>query len=98
MVAAAMPVIMESKKLTIGLMAVSINRHFNYPKYFSMLSLGPDGVRAFSEGFFALAAEQKPKLRTVAILSADAEFARTSADGARENAAADGFEIVYDKS
>src|SRR6202161_3052474 len=51
MVAAAMPVIMESNKLTIGMMAVSINRHFNYPKYFSMLSLGPDGVRAFSEGF-----------------------------------------------
>ncbi|HJY18746.1 MAG TPA: amino acid ABC transporter substrate-binding protein, partial [Xanthobacteraceae bacterium] len=98
MVAAAMPVIMESNKLTIGMMAVSINRHFNYPKYFSMLSLGPDGVRAFSEGFFALAAAQKPKLQTVAILSADAEFARTSADGARENAAAGGFEIVYDKS
>jgi branched-chain amino acid transport system substrate-binding protein len=55
-------------------------------------------VRAFSEGFFALAAAQKPKLQTVAILSADAEFARTSADGARENAAAGGFEIVYDKS
>jgi branched-chain amino acid transport system substrate-binding protein len=100
MVAAAMPVIMENNKLTVGLMAVSINRHFNYPKYFSMLSVGPNGVRAFSEGFFALAAEQKPKpkTKTVAILSADAEFARTSADGARENAAAGGFEIVYDRS
>ena len=98
MVAAAMPVIMESNKLTISMMAVSINRHFNYPKYFSMLSLGPDGVRAFSEGFFDLAAEQKPKPRTVAILSADAEFARTSADGARQNAAAKGFDIIYDKS
>ena len=98
MVAAAMPVIMENSKLTIGMMAVSINRHFNYPKYFSMLSLGPDGVRAFSEGFFDLAAAQKPKPRTVAVLSADAEFARTSADGARQNAAAEGLEIVYDKS
>src|SRR6202050_992744 len=63
-----------------------------------MLSLGPGGVRAFSEGFFNLAAEQKPKPRTVAILSVDAEVARTSADGARENAAAGGFEIIYDKS
>jgi branched-chain amino acid transport system substrate-binding protein len=98
MVAAAMPVIMENNKLTIGMMAVSINRHFNYSKYFSMLSLGPDGVRAFSEGFFDLAAAQKPKPRTVAILSADAEFARTSADGARQNADAKGFDIVYDKS
>ena len=83
MVAAAMPVIMENNKLTVGLMAVSINRHFNYPKYFSMLSVGPNGVRAFSEGFFDLAAKQEPKPKTVAILSADAEFARTSADGAR---------------
>lgn len=98
MVAAAMPVIMENNKLTIGMMAVSINRHFNYPKYFSMLSLGPNGVRVFSEGFFDLAAAQKPKPRTVALLSADAEFARTSADGARQNAAAKGFDIIYDKS
>ena len=56
-----------------------------------MLPLGPDGVKAFSKGFFDLAAAQKPKPQTVAILAADAEFARTSADGARENAAAGGF-------
>ena len=98
MAAAAMPVIVENNKLTVSLMAVSINRHFNYQRYFSMLSLGPDGVRAFSKGFFDLAAEQKPKPETVAMLSGDAEFARTSADGARANAAGGGFKIVYDKS
>jgi len=98
MAAAAMPVIVENNKLTISMLAVSVNRHFHYPKYFSMLSLGPDGVRAFSKGFFDLAAQQKPKPQTVAILSGDAEFSRTSADGARANAAADGFKIVYDKS
>jgi branched-chain amino acid transport system substrate-binding protein len=98
MVAAAMPVIMENNKLTVSMMAVSVNRHFHYPKYFSMLSLGPDGVRAFSKGFFDIAAEQKPKPQTVAMLSGDAEFARTSADGARDNAVAHGFKIVFDKS
>ena len=98
MAAAAMPVIVENNKLTVSLMAVSINRHFNYQRYFSMLSLGPDGVRAFSKGFFDLAAEQKPKPETVAMLSGDAEFARTSTDGARANAAGGGFKIVYDKS
>jgi branched-chain amino acid transport system substrate-binding protein len=98
MAAAAMPVIMENNKLTVSMMAVSVNRHFNYPRYFSMLSLGPDGVRAFSEGFFDLATQQNPKPETVAILSGDAEFSRTSADGARANAAAKGFKIVYDKS
>jgi branched-chain amino acid transport system substrate-binding protein len=63
-----------------------------------MLSLGPDGVKAFSRGFFELAAAQKPKPETVALLSGDAEFARTSADGARENAVANGLKIIYDKS
>jgi len=98
MVAAAMPVLVENNKLTISMMAVGINRHFNYPKYFSMLSLGPDGLTAFSKGFFELAAERKPKPETVAMLSADAEFAKTSADGARENAKANGFKIIYDQS
>jgi len=98
MAAAAMPVIIENNRLTVSMMAVSVNRHFNYSKYFSMLSLGPDGVTAFSKGFFDLAAQQKPKPETVAILSGDAEFSRTSADGARTNAAADGFKIIYDKS
>ena len=98
MAAAAMPVIVENKKVTVTMLAVSVNRHFNYPRYFSMLSLGPDGVKGFSRGFFELAAAQTPKPQTIAILSADAEFARTSADGARENAVAKGFKIIYDKS
>src|SRR6202522_868737 len=38
MTAAAMPVIIENNKLTISMMAVTVNRHFNYPRYFSMLS------------------------------------------------------------
>ena len=98
MIAPAMPVIMQNNKMTIGILGVAVNRHFNYPKYFSMVPLGPNGVKAFSDGFFALAAEQAPKPRTVAIAAADAEFARTVADGARENAKAFGFEVMYDKT
>jgi branched-chain amino acid transport system substrate-binding protein len=98
MAAAAMPVIMDNGKVTIGILSVDINQHFNYPKYFSMEPLGPDGVKGFSAGFFELAAAQTPKPQTVAILSADAEFARTSADGARENANLHGLKIVFDKS
>jgi branched-chain amino acid transport system substrate-binding protein len=98
MVAAAMPVIVQNGKVTVSILGVVVNRHFNYPRYFSMAPTGPEGVKAFSKGFFDIAAAQKPKPQTVAVLSADAEFARTSADGARENAAADGFTIIYDKS
>ena len=98
MVAAAMPVIMENNKTTVTILGVGVNRHFNYGRYFSMVPVGSEGVKAFSRGFFELAAAQQPKPQTVAMLSADAEFAKTSADGARENAATYGFKIVYDKS
>jgi branched-chain amino acid transport system substrate-binding protein len=98
MAAAAMPIIIENKKVTVSILAIGVNRHFSYPKYFSMVPVGPEGIKAFSKGFFELAAAQQPKPETVAMLSADAEFAKTSADGARENAASNGFRIVYDQS
>jgi branched-chain amino acid transport system substrate-binding protein len=97
-VAPAMPTIIQNKKLTISFTAIGINREFKYDKYFSMVSVGPDGVRAFSIGFFDLAATQKPKPQTVAILAADAEFARSAADGAREEIKKHGLKIVYDQS
>ena len=97
-VAPAMPTIIQNNKLTISFTAIGINRHFNYPKYFSMVSTGPDGVNAFSIGFFQLAVAQKPKPQTVAILAADAEFARSAADGAREEIKKHGLKVVYDQS
>jgi branched-chain amino acid transport system substrate-binding protein len=98
MAAPAMPVIMQNNKTTISLLAIGVNKHFNYPRYFSMVPVGPKGAGAFSDGFFELAAAQDSKPRTVAIVSADAEFAKTAADGARENAKGGGFAIVYDRS
>ena len=97
-VAPAMPTIMQHNKMTISLTAIGINRHFNYNKYFSMVPVGPEGVNSFSIGFFELAAAQKPKPQTVAILAADAEFARSASDGAREEAKKRGFKIIYDQS
>lgn len=97
-VAPAMPAIIQHNKLTISFTAIGINRHFNYPKYFSMVSVGPEGVNAFSKGFFELAASMSPKPMTVAILAADAEFARSCADGAREELKKHGFRVVYDQS
>jgi branched-chain amino acid transport system substrate-binding protein len=98
MAAAAVPVIMERNLTTISILAIGVNRHFHYSRYFDMISVGPEGIKAFSRGYFALAAAQKPKPQTVAIVAADAEFSKTSADGARENAIAGGFKIVYDQS
>jgi len=97
-VAPAMPTIMQQGKMTISFTAIGINRQFNYGKYFSMVPVGPDGVNAFSKGFFNLAAAQNPKPQTVAILAADAEFAKGAADGAREELKKHGFKVVYDQS
>jgi branched-chain amino acid transport system substrate-binding protein len=97
-VAPAMPTIIENKKMTISFTAIGINDNYHYPKYFSMVSVGPEGVNAFSIGFFDLAAAQTPKPRTVAILAADAEFAQSAAHGARAEIKKHGFKLVYDKS
>jgi branched-chain amino acid transport system substrate-binding protein len=97
-VAPAMPTIMQHNKMTLSLTAIGINRHFNYPKYFSMVPVGPDGVNAFSKGFFEVAAAQKPKPQTVAILAADAEFAKAASDGAREELKKQGMKVIYDQT
>jgi len=98
MAAPAVPVLMQHNMMTVSILAIAVNRHFNYGRYFDMVPVGPDGMKSFSQGFFELAAAQQPKPQTVAIMAADAEFSKTSADGAKENAAAQGFKIVYDQS
>jgi branched-chain amino acid transport system substrate-binding protein len=97
-VAPAMPAIMAQNKMTISFTAIGINDKFKYDKYFSMVSVGPDGVHAFSRGFFEIAMAQKPQPETVAILAADAEFARTAADGARDEIKKHRLKLVYDQS
>jgi branched-chain amino acid transport system substrate-binding protein len=97
-VAPAMPTIIQNNKMTISFTAIGINDKFNYPKYFSMVPVGPDGVKAFSKGFFEIASQQKPKPQTVALLGADAEFARSAIDGAKDELKKHGFKIVYDQS
>ena len=97
-VAPAMPAIMAHNKMTISFTAIGINDKFKYDKYFSMVSVGPDGVHAFSRGFFEIAMAQKPQPETVAILAADAEFARTAADGARDEVKKHRLKLVYDQT
>jgi branched-chain amino acid transport system substrate-binding protein len=97
-VAPAMPAIIPHNKLTISFTAIGINDKFNYDKYFSMVSVGPDGVRAFSRGFLDIAMAQNPKPQTIALLAADAEFARSAADGAREELKKHPLKVVYDQT
>jgi branched-chain amino acid transport system substrate-binding protein len=98
MVAPAMPVVMQHDRLFLGLFALAVNSQFHYPKYFSMLPTGPDPKRAFSQSFFDVAMAGDPKPKTIAIVAADAEFAKNASDGARAIANELGLKIVYDKS
>src|ERR1700719_1096502 len=98
MLAPAMPVVMQRKKLFIGLLGLGVSSEVNYLYYFVMIPSGPDPKPAFTKGFFDIAMAQNPKPQTVAIVGADAEFSRNASDGAHENAKAAGLKIVYDRN
>jgi branched-chain amino acid transport system substrate-binding protein len=97
MLAPAMPVVIQKKKMLIGLFGLAVNSEFHYPNYFAMIPSGPVPKPAFTQGFFGVAMAQSPKPQTVAIVAADAEFSVNASDGARENAKAAGLNVVYDK-
>jgi branched-chain amino acid transport system substrate-binding protein len=98
LVAPAIPVAMQKGKLLIGLFALDGNKEFRYSRYFSVIGAGPKPSQAFTEGYFEVAAQQKPKPQTVALVAEDAEFARNACEGARENAKTFGFNVTYDKT
>jgi branched-chain amino acid transport system substrate-binding protein len=97
-IAPAMPIVMQKKKMFIGLLGLAVNTEFNYPNYFAMIPSGPDAKSAFTKGFFDIAMAQGQKPQTVAIVAADQEFSRNAADGARENAKAANLRVVYDRT
>ena len=98
MVAPAIPVLMQYKKTTIGILANAANSKLHYDQYFSMLPTGPEPQKSFAQGFFELASAQNPRPKTVAIVAADAEFAQNAADGARQAVKDFGnFQIVLDE-
>src|SRR3984893_4538373 len=98
MVAPAIPIMMQHKMTTIGILANAANSRFHYDQYFSMLPTGPEPQKAFAYGFFELAAAATPRPKTVAIVAADAEFAQNAADGARQSIKEiGGFHLVLDQ-
>jgi branched-chain amino acid transport system substrate-binding protein len=98
MAAPAMPIVIGHNKLFLTLFALAVNSDFHYPRAFAMIATGPDPKRAFSRGFFDIAMSLTPRPQTLAIVGADAEFARNATDGARLNAKEASLRIVYDGS
>jgi branched-chain amino acid transport system substrate-binding protein len=97
MLAPAMPIAMQRKRVFIGLLGTAVNSTFNYPNYFGMIPTGLDPKRSYTKVFLDLAIRQNPKPQTVAIVAADAEFGLYASEGARENAKAAGLSVVYDR-
>ena len=95
--AAAMPVVMQRKKVFQILFGLDVNHEFKYDKFFAMIPSGPDPKGAFTEGFFQAAMAQSPKPQTVALAFADAEFGVNACEGARQTSKKLGLKIVYDR-
>jgi branched-chain amino acid transport system substrate-binding protein len=98
LIAPAMPIVIQKNRMFFGLFGLAVNSEFHYPKYFSMLVFGPDPKPTFSKGWFEIAMAQDPKPKTVALVTADAEFGRNALDGARQNVKAAGLATVYDRA
>ena len=96
-IAASLPGIMQANRTTIGIFGLGANQSFKYGRYFSMNSQGP-ATANYSKCVFDLAAAQTPKPVTVALIGAEVEYSRNALDGARENAKAMGFEIVFERT
>jgi branched-chain amino acid transport system substrate-binding protein len=98
LIVAAMPMIMERKKMVMVLLALGSNAEFKYSRYFQSAPFGPDPKGVLSNAFFEVARSLNPAPRTVALVGADAEFSNNVLIGARENARKFGLQIVYDRT
>jgi branched-chain amino acid transport system substrate-binding protein len=98
LIVAAMPMIMERKRMVMVLLALGSNAEFRYPRYFQSAPFGPDPKGVLSNAFFEVAKSLNPPPKTVALVGADAEFSNNVLVGTRENAKKFGLQVVYDRS
>lgn len=93
----ALPIVMERGMVFMGLFGLDANHKFKYNNYYQIMPAGPNPITDWSKGFFEIAIKQNPRPKTIALLSADSEFARNAVNGARINAKKYGIKVVYDK-
>lgn len=98
LIAPAMPIVMQRGLVFPSLFGLAVNEKFKYENYFQIMPAGPEPMADWSRGFFDIAMAQDPPPKTIALVGADAEFARNAVKGAREAAKKHGLEIVYDES
>jgi branched-chain amino acid transport system substrate-binding protein len=97
-IAPAMPIAIAHDKVFLGLFGLAVNSEFHYPKYFSMLPMGPDPKHANAQPFFDVALAANPKPKTLALLAEDSEFPRHASEGIHDIVKQNGLQLVYDKT
>ena len=97
-IAPAMPIVMQKNRVFMALFGTGVNDKFNYDKYFQILPNGRETRLGPSLGFLETAMTMDPKPQTIALVGADAEYAQTVLEGARETVKRLGLKIVYDRS
>ena len=65
----AMPIVMQKKKRSIGLLGLAVNTEFNYPNYFAMIPSGPEPKTSFTK---TAPSGKRPALRKASIVPGDA--------------------------
>jgi len=98
LIAPAMPVVMQKGMTMMSLFGVGVNKQFNYDRYFQIMPLGVESGHAIPNAFFEVVKTVNPAPKTIAIVGADAEFGKITADAARDIAKKMGLKIVYDRS
>ena len=98
LIAPAMPIVMQRGLVFPSLFGLAVNEKFEYPNYFQIMPADPSPLTDWSKGFFDIAMAQNPRPKTIALVGADAEFARNAVKGARQNAKKLGMKIVYDQT
>ncbi|MGH7095139.1 MAG: ABC transporter substrate-binding protein, partial [Stellaceae bacterium] len=97
--APALPLFIRQHLTMLSLFSLDVNSEFHYKNYFSIIPAGGSHPKeSFTAGFFAVANTLTPKPKTIALVGADAEFAKNAMDGARALAKRAGLKIVYDRS
>ena len=96
--AAAMPTVIQHKKVFLSLFALALNDQFKYDRYFQLQPNGPTAKTEISRGFYEVASAMTPKPKTIALTGADAEYSQLALEGARINAKKYGMKIVYDRT
>jgi len=98
LIAPAMPVVIDRDIVFMGLFGMNNNGKWKYDKYFQILPAGPEPAVGFSANWFEALTGLSPKPKTIALLAADAEFARNLKEGALINAEKYGLEVVYNQN